>query len=60
MGATASKVIHGFPEHRDFEPLSVRGSAAEDRIAHALEAIAGALCRIDHRLSLLVERDVLK
>lgn len=34
-----------------YEPLSVRGSAVDARTAHALEAIASALCRIDMRLA---------
>jgi hypothetical protein len=46
----------GSPSHDPFlpqiyEPLSVRGSAVDARTAHALEAIASALCRIDMRLA---------
>jgi hypothetical protein len=45
---------------QNFEPLSVRGSAVEFRIAHALEGIAAALCRIDQRLAALVDHDANK
>ena len=45
---------------QNYEPLSVRGSAVEFRIAHALEALAGAICRIDQRLESLVEQTKLK
>lgn len=53
---SADAIIRQTSEHRTYEPLSVRGSAAEYRIAHALEALAGAMCRIDQRLALLLER----
>jgi hypothetical protein len=44
---------------RTFKPLADHKDAVyELRKAHALEAIAGALCRLDHRIADFMERDL--
>lgn len=56
MDETAKALL----QPRTFEAVTKMGSSnmqvgSEFRIAAALEAIAGALCRLDHRMALFME-----
>jgi hypothetical protein len=56
MDATTEALL----QPRAFEPIIRMGSSgmevgADVRIAAAVEALASAMCRIDHRLAILIE-----